>query len=92
MDGLFVGDFDGDGIADIARIVSDGIDGNLQVSKGGAVSFQDAAELDAPYLPIMVGRFDAAAGVDVVRWSDRDLKIASGGVGSWSSWARQDMR
>ena len=92
MDGLFVGDFDGDGIADIARIVSDGIDGNLQISKGGAVSFQDAAELDAPYLPIMVGRFDAAAGVDVVRWSDRDLKIASGGVGSWSSWARQDMR
>ena len=96
---LFVADFDGDGIADVARLTGAGSSGGvywvaLQVSKGGTAAFvnQGLFPLVASSGMPAIGRFDGSPGADLLWWLGQRWSIATGGTGTFVDSSRQDMR
>lgn len=95
---LAVGDFDEDGRADVAWLQP----GTLLTPARWMISrrAQTAAQLlrsnvSQLIATLPVGRFDDAAGADVLSWSgseDRWLVLSSGGAAGEQAWSRQSMR
>ena len=86
--GLVVGDFDGDGFADLAR--SNG--GNWEyASPGGGFGWIKLWSYNGPLDGQPVGRFDGNATSDVIEWNGRDFDYAPGGKGPLLRLSRQEM-
>jgi hypothetical protein len=88
--GLFVKDFNGDGLADITRNSSVPLVGGvLQVSFGGIGNWTTLRTGSF----MAFGRFDGARGADALLWASGNvLHLASGGAGALQEHSRQDMR
>lgn len=89
MDGLVVGDFDGDGLADVARNSSSRWEYSTPAHGGGwKVLRADSAAIAS--LPI--GRFDDNRTSDVLLWNDLRFSYAPSGQNPVKPLSNQDMR
>jgi len=85
MAGLFVADFNGDHIDDIAQI-----GGFYRVSINGAGGWTALGCGFNP--PVAVGQFDGLGGADILGWGGNELQICPSGTGPSQQRSRQDMR
>src|SRR4029077_7238315 len=83
--GLVVGDFDGDGISDIARRSATSWD----VSRNARDPFVSRATSD---VFAVLGRFSGFKYTDALLWTDRTLTLAFGATDFLIPWGRQDLR
>ena len=92
LDRLVVGDFDGDGYADLARRVTNTIGiGQWRYASPGRFAWTALTpSTSSTFGPI--GRFDADATSDAIIWSGRWFDYAPGGKGPVVRWSRQNMR
>jgi hypothetical protein len=95
--GLVVGDFDGDGRADVATSTAFISQQRLQyiwaVSHDGIGNWKNSSIQDIPITGApAVGRFLSSPAADVLTWSTRNLYDVPGAVGAAVSYSRQDMR
>ncbi len=92
LDWVIVGDFDGDGTADVGVTLLTQPFPQFYVSSGGRAGFQLARTLTS--LVVVAGRFEGGRRTDVLFLSpDRLQYLAGAGVGTpLQLWSRQDMR
>lgn len=89
MSGLVVADFDGNGIADIARSTSSG----WQYASGAVAPFTSLRTGVLPALASLpIGRFDVGPTADVLTWNDNHFAISPSGHNPVTTWSRQTMR
>ena len=86
---LVVGDFDGDGHADVARLHSNRWEFTSPALGPGWVPLWNTT---SPIAGQLVGRFDGNATSDVIEWAGRDFDYAPGGKGPLVRLSRQDMK
>ncbi len=93
IDELFVADFDGLGLADVARNEFNGGGVYWLVSKDGVESFKRLRSAPPTQFlgALPIGKYDTADGADVLVWDDLHLWLASGGR-TLVRWSRQSMR
>jgi hypothetical protein len=90
-----VGDFDGDGIADVARSVAGGIftSASWQYSSRGTGNFVNLRTGDGTSLAsVSTGHFDLDAKTDLLTWSSNRFAISSGAASAWATVSLQAMR
>jgi FG-GAP-like repeat len=91
LDGVIVGDFDGDGIADVGRVTFVGFSAySFQYSRSGRDDFGNTRFTLRPV--ILSGRFEGGVRSDVLWWSEFDFMVAPGPSATEQTWSRQDMR
>jgi hypothetical protein len=86
---LVVGDFDGDGFADVAR--ANGTRWEF-TSPGRGPGWVPLWSTPLPLISQVVGRFDGNATSDVITWQGRDFDIVAGGKIPPVQLSRQDMQ
>ncbi len=87
--GLFTGDFDGDGWADIGRLKSSAFPPIMQweYSPKGRSAFVALRTAAAGEAFAAMGRFAGTAKTDVLLWDGRDVSIAFGGANPVTAWS-----
>jgi hypothetical protein len=86
---LIVGDFNGDGIADLARRRS----GRWEyVSPGVGLGWNSLWSYNGPLVGQPIGRFDANSTSDVIEWNGSQFVFAPSGKGPLVRLSRQDMK
>jgi len=91
VDGLFVADFNGDGVADVAGVCDANSDGCWRTSYGG---LQDWYYVNlGTFRPDVagVGHFLGHTEADLLSWNDRDLWISTGAISPLTRHSSQDM-
>jgi ricin-type beta-trefoil lectin protein/VCBS repeat protein len=89
LPGLVVGDFDGDGFADLAHIHNDRWE---YVSPGAGIGWRELWNYTGELVGQPIGRFDADRTSDVIEWAGRNFYYAPGGKGPLVRLSRQDMK
>jgi FG-GAP-like repeat len=86
---LVVGDFNGDGFADLARLAN----GHWEfISPGTGIGWTQLWTYNGPLVGQPIGHFDANATSDVIEWDGRDFDYAPGAKGPLVRLSRQDMK
>jgi hypothetical protein len=91
VDGLFVADFNGDGVADVAGACDANTVGCWHTSYGGVQDwYYTTLGTVGPHVA-GVGRFLGQAEADVLAWNDTDFWISVGGISPLTRHSSQDM-
>jgi hypothetical protein len=98
LDNIIVGDFNGDGYADVGHqyVVIDGgtstIFMHFEVSLNGRGNFNDVRVGLFTDQVVDAGRFEGGSRADLLSWKDFDFLVAPAIVGATPTLSRQDMR
>jgi hypothetical protein len=103
VDGLVVADFNGDGIADVAKMGMYAIPWSWMFSYGGAAGWTShqivattscSLTLTVGQVPglVAIGPFAGNPGADILLWGGNIFCIVPGGTGDAQRQSRQDMR
>jgi hypothetical protein len=92
VDNLYVADFNGDGIADVATDCGPNADpGCWQISYAGSRNWQYLPFAYGPYIA-GIGHFLGHVEADLLSWNNVDFWISVGGISQLTSYSTQDMK